>query len=63
MKIGEYDMIGRIISSFVGTILAITVLDLLNSANEEQEKQEEIKEKEIIKKPTKKKSKTAKEEK
>ena len=33
-------MIGRIISSFVGTILAITVLDLLNSANEEQEKQD-----------------------
>lgn len=44
MKIGENDMIGRIISSFVGTILAITVLDVLNSANEEQEKLEEIKE-------------------
>ena len=53
-------MIGRIISSFVGTILAITVLDLLNSANE---KQEEIKEKEITKKPTKRKSKASKEEK
>ena len=61
MKIGENDMIGRIISSFVGTILAITVLDLLNSANEEQEKQEEINEKELTKKPTKKKSKTTKE--
>ena len=47
-------MIGRIISSFVGTILAITVLDLLNSANEEQE---------ITKKPTKRKSKASKEEK
>lgn len=56
-------MIGRIISSFVGTILAITVLDVLKSANEEQEKQEEINEKEITKKPTKKKSKTTKEEK
>lgn len=56
-------MIGRIISSFVGTILAITVLDLLNSANEEQEKQEEIKEKELPKKSTKKKSKATKEEK
>lgn len=56
-------MIERIISSFVGTILAITVLDLLNSANKEQEKQEEIKEKELTKKPTKKKSKTTKEEK
>lgn len=56
-------MIGRIISSFVGTILAITVLDLLNSTNEEQEKQEEIKEKELSKKPTKKNPKTTKEEK
>ena len=55
-------MIGRIISSFVGTILAITVLDVLNSTNEEQKKQEEIKEKELTKKPTKKKSKTTKEE-
>lgn len=54
-------MIGRIISSFVGTILAITVLDVLNSANEEQEKQEEIKEKEITKKSTKKKSVTKEE--
>lgn len=56
-------MIGRIISSFVGTILAIAILDVLNSANEEQEKQEEIKEKELPKKSTKKKSKVAKEEK
>ena len=56
-------MIGRIISSFVGTILAITVLDVLNSTNKEQEKQEEIKEKELTKKPTKKKSKAIKKEK
>ena len=54
-------MIGRIISSFVGTILAITVLDVLNSANEEREKQEEIKEKELPKKSTKKKSVTKEE--
>lgn len=56
-------MIGGIISSFVGTILAITLLDTLNSANEEQEKQEEIKEKELLKKSAKKKSKVTKEEK
>lgn len=56
-------MIGRIISSFIGTILAITVLDVLNSANDEQEKQEEVKEKELPKKSAKKKSKVVKEEK
>lgn len=56
-------MIGRIISSFVGTILAIAILDVLNSANEEQEKLEEIKEKDLSKKPTKRKSKVTKEEK
>lgn len=54
-------MIGRIISSFIGTILAITVLDVLNSANEEQKKQEEIKKKELPKKSTKKKSVTKEE--
>lgn len=56
-------MIGRVISSFIGTILAITVLDVLNSANQEQKKQEDIKEKETKKKSTKKKSKATKEEK
>lgn len=56
-------MIGRIISSFVGTILAITVLDVLNSANEENEKLEEVKGKDLPKKPTKRKSKVTKEEK
>lgn len=54
-------MIGRIISSFIGTILAITVLDVLNSANEKQKKQEEIKKKELPKKSTKKKSVTKEE--
>lgn len=56
-------MIGRIISSFVGTILAVTVLDVLNSANEEHKKLEEVKEKDLPKKSTKKKSKATKEEK